>query len=114
MSVGDMAIIQEMTQPLCSPQGPTSPVVPSSYPSTYLGSSCVEGDAQQGAKPQTRGHGESHKQDPSQAHSPLGLGAVPSQHGDTGIGQLEEHSKLAGTGRLRRASGEQRERAHTP
>lgn len=109
--MGDMATTQEVTQSPCSPQGPTSPVVP---PSTYLGGSCVEGDAQQGAKPQARGHGESHKQDPSQAHSPLGLGAVPPQHGDTGIGQLEEHSELAGTGWLRRASGGQREGAHTP
>lgn len=98
VSGGDTAAAWEGTRPPCSPQGPTSPTVPSSSPSTYLGGGCIEGDAQQRAKPQARGHGESHEQDSGQAHGPLGLGAVPPQHGDAGVGQLEEHSGLAGSG----------------
>lgn len=73
-----------------------------SSPGTYLRGGCVEGDAEQRAKPQARGHGEGHQQDPGQAHGALGLGAVPPQHGDAGVGQLEEHSGLAGTERGRR------------
>lgn len=44
---GDMVTVQDGTWPPRSPQGPTSPTVSGSSPSTYLCGGCVEGDAQQ-------------------------------------------------------------------
>ena len=59
----------------------------------YLCGGSIEGDAQQRAESQTGRHGQSYQQDPRQPHCTLGLCAIPPQHGQTRIGQLEVENK---------------------
>lgn len=54
----------------------------------YLRGSCIEGDPQEGAEPQTSCHRQRHQQDPRQPHGTLRLGTVPPQHGQTRISKL--------------------------
>lgn len=63
------------------------------YFRSYLCGGGVEGEAEQRAQAQAGGHGQSHEQHPRQPHGPLGLGAVPPEHGDAGIGQLKGRDK---------------------
>jgi len=59
----------------------------------YLCRGSIEGDAQERAEAQASCHGQCHQQDTRQPDSPLRLGTVPPQHGQTRIGQLGTANK---------------------